>query len=208
MLLVYDAQCQRTLLFHLLEASTPKRLTRLCKGLHEIGVTAEMIRLKEKEIQDIFQPQHSTVSNQTGDSTLVDRGQSSDAQSSLLSSILTKNELGFLVGPKMLAAAEAGDTKCLISILEDNWNINFIDDQKETALHKAAANGHTGIVKLLLERSVSIEETNKDGRTPLHSAARKGHTGTVELLLERGASIDAVDDDNRTPLHHHERRFN
>ena len=47
-----------------------------------------------------------------------------------------------LVGPLMLAAAEAGNIRRLISTLGYIQNIDFEDDQKETALHKAAYSGH------------------------------------------------------------------
>ena len=43
-----------------------------------------------------------------------------------------------MVGPLMLDAAKAGNTKRLISILKYVRNTNFEDDKGETALHKAA----------------------------------------------------------------------
>ena len=94
-----------------------------------------------------------------------------------------------IFGPLMLAAAEAGDIKRLISTLEYVQNIDFKDDQKQTALHKAAGNGHEDIVQLLLEKGASIKAKDTNNFTPLHLAAQKHHASTVNLLLEKGTSI-------------------
>ena len=208
--------------------NTKKAYKKFCKGLFNLGVTAEMISQKEKEIQDIFKTQHPAASSQTGDSTSADPnpdpnpalhpqlpevGNSSDAENSPISSISIKNEansrsrfgwvrppIDFLVGPLMLAAAEEGDATRLISTLGYIRNINFKGgDQKETALHKAAARGHMDIVQLLLSKGASIEAKDTDWRTPLHCAALGGHTSTVGLLLSKGASLEVMDTHGWTP---------
>ena len=61
----------------------------------------------------------------------------------------------------MLAAAEAGNIKRLVSILDNIENINFVDDRKETALHKAAYGGHSSIVQLLLSKGASMRKSLK-----------------------------------------------
>ena len=208
--------------------NTKKAYKKFCKGLLNIGVTAEMISQKEKEIQDIFKPQHPAASNQTDDSTFVDLnllpevgtssdqnqppevGTSSDAETATMSTENPKSPsrfswirppIDFLVGPLMVAAAETGNTKRLISTLEYVRDINFAGYQKETALHKAAAKGHEDLVQLLLSKGASIEALDEDNYTPLHFAASHGHTSIVELLLSKGASIEAMDKNNYTPLH-------
>ena len=47
--------------------NTKKAFKRFCKGLFEIGVTADMIKQKEEEIRNIFKSQ--TTSGQIGDSS-------------------------------------------------------------------------------------------------------------------------------------------
>ena len=86
----------------------------------------------------------------------------------------------------MLAAATAGDTKRCISSLEYIRNIDFKDDQGETALHKAASGGHQDIAQLLLQKGASMKTKDRDHSTPLHLAAGHGHTSMVELLLDDG----------------------
>ena len=203
--------------------NTKKAYKKFCKGLFNIGVTAEMIGQKEKEIQDIFTTQHPTASNQMDDITPADPnpalhpllpevGNSSNAETSppISTGSESNSRLGFgwvrppidfLVGPLMLSAAETGNTKRLVSILEYVRNINLADGQEETALHKAAAKGHQDIVQVLLSKEASLEANNSFGRTPLHHAAWSGHTSIVELLLTKGASIEAKDKDGWTPLH-------
>ena len=115
----------------------------------------------------------------------------------------------------MLAAAEAGNTKRLISALGYVRNINYEDDYwKDAALHKAADGGHKDIVQLVLEKGASTEAIAlhkaaygghesllinspnpysllslvSQSCPPMNLAVRKGHTSTVELLLEKGAS--------------------
>ena len=190
------------------------------QGLFESGVTAEMIKGKEKEIHNMFKPPNATttssqidVSTNPDQSQLPEGGNSSDSETSPLPTISTEpnqNQLrfprvlppmDFLVGPLMLDAAKAGNIKRLKSTLGYVRNINFMDDTEATALHKAASGGYNDIVQLLLTKGASIEARNRFNNTPLHLAAWHGHTNTVELLLSNGASIEATNNINDTPLH-------
>ena len=206
--------------------NTKKAYKKFCKGLFEIGVTAEIIRQKEKEIQDMLKPQNPATSNQRDDSTFVDPNQllgvgatsdaeTSDTEISPISAATMSTEtprsrsrfgwarppIDFLVGPLMLSAAEAGNTKRFISTLEYVRNIDFANNQKATALHFAAHGGHGDIVQLLLTKGASIEAMHIKNWTPLHCAAGNGHAGVVEVLLGKSASVDAMDSRNWTPLH-------
>ena len=204
--------------------NTKRAYKKFCKGLFNIGVTAEMISQKEKEIQDMFKSQNPGPSNQMDDSTSADPnptahpqlpevGNSSDAETSLISTMPIENlttqsrfgwvrpPIDFLVGPLMLSAVEAGNTARLASILGYVRNINYANSLGQTALHKAARNGRLDVVELLLLQGASIEATDFCNSTPLSIAAGKGHTSIVEPLLSKGASIDAMNKYNNTPLH-------
>ncbi|MGO0306084.1 ankyrin repeat domain-containing protein [Endozoicomonas acroporae] len=66
-----------------------------------------------------------------------------------------------------------------------------------TALHFAARDGHTDIVKVLLDidRSYHLNlavDIDNYGYTALHFAARDGHTDIVELLLAADDSLANV----------------
>ena len=200
--------------------NTKKVYRNFCKGLFESGVTAEMIKGKEKEIHNMFKPPNATTSSQIDASTNADQSRlpkgcnPSDSETlAPLPTISTESDqnrlrfprilppVDFLVGPLMLDAAKAGNIKRLKSTLGYVRTINFMDDTRATALHKAASGGYNDIVQLLLSKGASIEAPNYYNHTPLHHAAWCGHTSTVELLLSKGASIEAMDKDNDTPLH-------
>ena len=191
------------------------------KGLFESGVTAEMIKSNEEEIQNMLKPPDATTSSQIDVSTNADQlpegGNSSDSETSPLppsdtiSAEPNRNQsrfswarppMDFLVGPLMLNAASVGDIKRLKSALEYMQNINFLDDTGATALHKAVSGGYNDIVQLLLTKGASIDAVDKENNTPLHHAARYDHTSIVELLLSKGASIEAKNEYLDTPLHH------
>ena len=187
--------------------NTKKVYRNLCKGLFESGVTAEMIKSKEEEIHNIFKPPDATTTT----SSQIDV--STNSETSPLPTVSTepnRNQsrfawarppVDFLVGPLMLKAASVRDTKRLKSTLEYVRNIDFSDDTRATALHKAASGGYNDIVQLLLTNGASIEAVDKDNETPLCFAVWKGHTHTVELLLSKGASIEATNYYKNTPLH-------
>eukprot|EP00850_Spirogloea_muscicola_P001072 SM000004S14942 [mRNA] locus=s4:342851:351314:- [translate_table: standard] len=70
-----------------------------------------------------------------------------------------------------------------------------------TALHFAAANGHSATVVALLKAGADKEARTDMGQTALHLAAALGQTSTVALLLKSGANKEARDDGDLTPLH-------
>ena len=56
-----------------------------------------------------------------------------------------------------------------------------------TALHYAASNGKTEILKLLLSNGADVNAKNRDGNiTPLFLANLEGHTEIIELLKKNG----------------------
>ena len=59
--------------------NTKKAYKRFCKGLFEIGVTADMIKQKEEEIRNIFKSQNTTISGQIGDSSQMGDSQIGDS---------------------------------------------------------------------------------------------------------------------------------
>jgi hypothetical protein len=65
------------------------------------------------------------------------------------------------------------------ALKEDGW--------KDTALHYAAARGHTEVCKVLLAFGAPVEAQNYAGLTPAQTAARSGHTRLSELLAGTAA---------------------
>lgn len=53
-----------------------------------------------------------------------------------------------------------------------------------TALHMAAARGHTAVIKQLLSEGANIQKGDFRGLTPLQCAAEGGHVEAFNILLE------------------------
>ncbi|KAH7079575.1 ankyrin repeat-containing domain protein [Paraphoma chrysanthemicola] len=69
---------------------------------------------------------------------------------------------------------------------------------KNSALHYAAANGHTDVIKLLFSTSAGkpaaefINAVNEAGNTALHWAALNGHLESVKFLVQSGADVTII----------------
>ncbi|KAK5658111.1 hypothetical protein OQA88_2667 [Cercophora sp. LCS_1] len=65
-------------------------------------------------------------------------------------------------------------------------------ERERRAIHQAANNGHTGIVRALLSKGAEVDPWDVDGATPLWNAAQKGHSEVVRMLLEAGADANVA----------------
>lgn len=105
-------------------------------------------------------------------------------------------------------------------------DVNEADGNGNTALHWAAENGHTEVVRLLLKHSnINLSAKNTEEKTSEQvakesyypevaeiirramekkfiEAAKAGDLATVKNLLQAGVSINAVDEEGETALHH------
>lgn len=77
------------------------------------------------------------------------------------------------------------------------------DITNSTALHTAAAQGHTEVVNLLLETDSNLAKiARNNGKSVLHTAARMGHLEVVKALLDKDPSIGfKTDRKGQTALH-------
>ncbi len=108
----------------------------------------------------------------------------------------------------VLAMAVKSDFLDIVRLLiEAEVDINYQDQQGETALHVAARYGHDTCAKLLLEGS-QLQKANTElaestyAWTPLFIASVDGNLGVVELLIEAGADVDRVDSSGWTAKEH------
>jgi hypothetical protein len=72
----------------------------------------------------------------------------------------------------------------------------------QAPLHRAAANGHTGVVRFLLGQGCAVNGADgANGASPLHYAVARAHTLVVELLLATGrCNVHALDAAGQSPL--------
>ncbi len=81
--------------------------------------------------------------------------------------------------------------------------VNALDDNGKTPLHRAAETGDVELCASLLKQGadVNAQKGALGARTPLHWATIiSGSVETCALLLEHGANVNAKDDDGSTPL--------
>lgn len=77
------------------------------------------------------------------------------------------------------------------------------ESNRETALHLAARNRSTNVVRVLLgpEVSINVDAQDDDGWTALYGASRNGYDDVVKLLIGRTDGVDLPDTDGNTALH-------
>jgi len=99
-----------------------------------------------------------------------------------------------------LQAAEAGDLRKLESYLKKLSVNEILDEQSQSALHYAAANGHLNAVRYLVTKGAALDHANWCGWTPLMYASYYGHTNVVSYLIENKAEINVFNSRLVTPL--------
>ena len=86
-------------------------------------------------------------------------------------------------------------------MLKEGYDVNHEFEDGNRALHLAAREGKTDIVRKLIARNADINAVNIMNRmTPLHYAVDAGQKSMVEILLDNGADISARDSASRTAL--------
>jgi uncharacterized protein len=101
---------------------------------------------------------------------------------------------------RLRLAAEYGDTKEALNLIEQGAGVNARNELDWTPLLCASSKGHTETAKMLIEHGAHIDAPTNVGWTPLMVAAYYGHPRTVELLIERGADVNARDWSGQTVL--------
>ncbi len=84
--------------------------------------------------------------------------------------------------------------------IKQGADINERNDQGETVLNRAAAEGNIEMLKALIEANADLLLPNRDGLSPLHRAAANGHAKAVQLLIDAGALVESQNDKGETPL--------
>ncbi len=99
----------------------------------------------------------------------------------------------------VLALATKANFAVIVKMLVDaGVDIDYQDEQGETALHIAARFGHDGCARALLEGSVHGKANTELAEinfawTPLFVACVDGQYNVVELLIDAGAELDRYD---------------
>jgi hypothetical protein len=90
----------------------------------------------------------------------------------------------------LITAASEGDVEEVKLLLKyGNVDINTSDYDKRSALHLAAGEGRTEIVRLLCEHGADVNMRDRWGSRPLDDAKAGGHDECIQLLEEHGAKL-------------------
>ncbi|CAG0920269.1 unnamed protein product [Notodromas monacha] len=103
------------------------------------------------------------------------------------------------------AAAASGQLGVCKTLVELGANVNAVDAERQTALHLAAENNHSDVVKFFLNLQPDLVTTaNKMGNTCAHIAAEKGSAEVIKELLKfnkHAATSARNKSSDATPLH-------
>ncbi|KAK7309387.1 hypothetical protein RJT34_06073 [Clitoria ternatea] len=97
--------------------------------------------------------------------------------------------------------AACGEFHLLKSLLKYDVDINAVDKDGLTALHKAIIGKKQAITNYLLINSANPFVLDKEGATLMHYAVQTASTQTVKILLLYNVDINLPDNDGWTPLH-------
>ena len=105
-------------------------------------------------------------------------------------------------GATLLHKAAWGNLPELAKLLHEEYGFDLEakDYYGRMALHIAAYQGNTRILKYLLEHGTNINAVDNEGKTPIFSGAYDGNLKTVKLLCECGANLLLKDNTNLTVL--------
>ncbi|XP_020978512.1 ankyrin repeat domain-containing protein, chloroplastic [Arachis ipaensis] len=97
--------------------------------------------------------------------------------------------------------AACGEFYLLDSLIKHNVDINAVDKDGLTALHKAIIGKKQAITNYLLRNSANPFVLDRDGATLLHYAVQTASSQTIKILLLYNVDLNLQDNDGWTPLH-------
>lgn len=97
--------------------------------------------------------------------------------------------------------ALSGQIPFIDQLLENGLDINAVDKDGLTALHKAIIGKNETVISHLLRKGASPNVQDRDGATPLHYAVEVGVIQTVKLLIKYNVDVNVADNEGWTPLH-------
>jgi ankyrin repeat protein len=94
------------------------------------------------------------------------------------------------------AAAQAGDSAQIRSLLAAGANPNALNEAGDSPLHLAALNGHLEVVVALLEAGAEANARDANDWTPMFKAAYNheldcGYAPVVQALIDHGGDVNA-----------------
>ncbi|KGN52394.1 hypothetical protein Csa_008576 [Cucumis sativus] len=86
-------------------------------------------------------------------------------------------------------------------LLDSGFDIDSVDEDGFSALHKAIIGRKDAVIGHLLRKGASPHIKDKNGATPLHYAVQVGAKQIVKLLIKYKVDVNVADSDGWTALH-------
>ncbi|XP_030463980.2 ankyrin repeat domain-containing protein, chloroplastic [Syzygium oleosum] len=97
--------------------------------------------------------------------------------------------------------AASGEFYLMNALLKHNVDINAVDKDGLSALHKAIIGKKQAIMNYLLRESANPFISDKEGATLMHYAVQTASSQAIKILLLYNIDINVQDNDGWTPLH-------
>lgn len=97
--------------------------------------------------------------------------------------------------------AASGEFYFVDALLKHNVDINAVDKDGLTALHKAIIGKKMAVTNYLLRESANPFVVDEDGATLLHYAVQTASSPAIKILMLYNVDINLQDNDGWTPLH-------
>lgn len=102
--------------------------------------------------------------------------------------------------PLMTAVSKSLENIVRIFLTKNDINLNAINRNWNTALHMAAKNGNTVIIKMLIDKGANVDARNKQGYTPLHTAVENNNLEAANEIINGKANVEIRADNMKRPI--------
>lgn len=101
---------------------------------------------------------------------------------------------------ELFEAATYGNVNLIGRLLQQGINVNIANNERETALHMAAANGRYSAVIYLINHGANIHSRTIKNWLPIHHAARFRKANIANYLVQKGSSPHAKTSDGLSAI--------
>ena len=90
---------------------------------------------------------------------------------------------------KLLEMAHTPNLYEVRRLVDEGANVNYANNNGETAMHAAASRGHLHVIQYLRTKRANMNARTIQNWIPLHHAVRFGHAHVANYLLNSGAPL-------------------
>ena len=98
------------------------------------------------------------------------------------------------------ATVTTGNVDVALVLLDHGANVNILDDEGWSPLHRASRRGCLDVLGFLLEQQVDVNILGNDKQTSLYLESQDGELDVARTSLRYGAVVNARNKNGRTPL--------